>query len=109
MTRPMTDHDLTAIAREVVRQHGHLDCDALSRREKERLDLARAVIDLTAERDAYIEENMRLREVRARMAALADQYDAEARLERREGDVSESINTQATADRIRAALNGETA
>ena len=69
--------------------------------------LARAVIELTAERDAYIEENTRLREVRARMAALADQYDAEARLERREGDVSESINTQATADRIRAALNGD--
>ena len=41
------------------------------------------------------------------MEALADQYDAEARLERREGDVSESINTQATADRIRAALNGD--
>ena len=42
-----------------------------------------------------------------RMEALADGYDAEARLEMREGDVTDSINTQATADRIRAALNGD--
>ena len=68
-------------------------------------DLARAVQSLTAEVDAYREENTRLREQTARMEALADQYDAEARLEMREGDVTESINTQATADRIRAALN----
>ena len=80
MTDPIT------LAREVVRQHGHLDRDALSRREKERLDLARAAL---------------------RMEALADGYDAEARLEMREGDVTDSINTQATADRIRAALNGD--
>ena len=45
MTAP--DRDPLTIAREVARQHGHLDRDALSRREKERLDLARAVIDLT--------------------------------------------------------------
>ena len=74
---------------------------------REARTLARAVIELTAERDAYREENTRHREKIARMAALADQYDAEARLEMREGDVSESINTQATADRIRTALNGE--
>ena len=68
-------------------------------------DLARAVQSLTAEVDAYREENTRLREQTARMEALADQYDAEARLEMREGDVTESINTQVTADRIRAELN----
>lgn len=68
-------------------------------------DLARVVQSLTAEVDAYREENTRLREQTARMEALADQYDAEARLEMREGDVTESINTQITADRIRAALN----
>ena len=71
--------------------------------------LARAVVELTAERDAYREENTRFREQAARVKALADQYDAEARLERREGDVTDSINTQATADRIRTALNGEAA
>ena len=32
-----------------------------------------------------------------------------ARLEMREGYMSESINTQATADRIRTALNGDNA
>ena len=71
--------------------------------------LARAVIELTAERDAYREENTRYREQRARVEALADLYDANARLEMREGNVSKSINTRATADRIRAALNGENA
>ena len=40
------------------------------------------------------------------VADLADAYEAAARLERREGDVTESINTQATSDRIRAALAG---
>ena len=69
--------------------------------------LARAVHSLTAERDAYREENTRYREKIARVEALADLYDANARLEMREGDVSESINTRATADRIRAALNGD--
>lgn len=57
-------------------------------------DLARAVIDLTAKAE--------------RVKALADQYDAWAREEMREGDVNESLHTQTTADRIRAALNGDT-
>ena len=43
----MTTDPIT-IAHEVVRQHGHLDLDALSRREKEHLDLARAVLDFAA-------------------------------------------------------------
>lgn len=49
--------DPCALAREVIRQHGDLDRDALSRREKERLDLARAV---------------------ERVSALADRLDLEA-------------------------------
>ena len=102
------DRDPLTIAREVLDlTHEDETVTVCSVPDNKVAALARAVNELTAERDAYIEENMRLREVRARMAALADQYDAEARLERREGNVSESINTQATADRIRTALNGD--
>ena len=68
--------------------------------------LARAVIELTARLGAYREENTRHRERIARVEVLADLYDANARLEMRGGDVSESINTRAIADRIRTALNG---
>lgn len=42
MTAP--DRDPLTIAREVIRQHGDLDRDALSLRERERLTLARAVV-----------------------------------------------------------------
>lgn len=100
--------DPTALAREVLNAaHEDETVTVCTIPDNKAAALARAVIELTAELNAYREENTRYREKIARMAALADQYDAEARLERREGDVSESINTQATADRIRTALNGE--
>ena len=66
--------------------------------------LARAVIDLTAERDAYIEENMRLREVRARMAALADRLDAEGSALMEDADRTRAYPAHAHAARIRNAL-----
>ena len=81
----------------------------------EAADLARIILDDT-ETDRHMDlytltviEARTLAHAVIRMEALADGYDAEARLEMREGDVADSINTQATADRIRAALNGETA
>ena len=102
------DRDPLTLAREVLDlTHEDETVTVCSVPDNKAAALARAVIELDAELDAYREDNTRHREGRARMEALADQYDAEARLERREGDVSESINTQATADRIRAALNGE--
>ena len=114
----MTDRNIVDLAREVLDDElewGALDPGhhpegraAVYRMANHAPALARAVVELTAELDAYREENTRHREKIARVETLADQYDAEARLEMREGDVSESINTQATSDRIRAALNGET-
>lgn len=79
--------DPTTLAREVVRQHGHLDRDALSRREKERLDLARAVLAV---------------------ADLADQMDDEAATCALDPDLDDSYEDGArdTAARIRTALNG---
>lgn len=68
---------------------------------------ARTVIDLTARLDHERFAHANTAATVKRVEALAEQYDSMARLERREGDVSESINTQATADRIRAALSGE--
>ena len=64
--------------------------------------LARAVIELTAERDAYREENTRLREQTARMAALADELEATAQ----PGTFTGGRQLYC-AHRIRAALNGE--
>ena len=72
-------------------------------------DLARAVVELTAERDAYREENTRLREQAARVKALADRLDAEA-ADDFDGvsGTSVSLVKYETAKAIRAALNGET-
>lgn len=94
--------DPTTLAREVVRQHGHLDRDALSRSERERLDLARAVHDLTVERDAYAKENTRLREQKDRMEALADHWESLV-----SSDEYESAMRNAATD-LRTALNGDT-
>ena len=102
--------DPTALAREVLdAAHEDETVTVCTIPDNKAAALARAVIELTArldaERFAHANAAMRIKCVEA----LADQYDAEARLERREGDVSESINTQATADRIRTALNGDSA
>ena len=81
----------------------------------EAADLARIILaDSEPDRpmDLYtlnVHEARTLARAVARVEALADGYDAEARLEMREGDVTDSINTQATADRIRAALKGDDA
>ena len=73
-------------------------------------DLARAVIELTAERDAYREENTRFREQAARVKALADRLDAAA-ADDFDGvsGTSVSLVKYETAKAIRTALNGETA
>ena len=70
--------------------------------------LARAVVELTAERDAYREENTRFREQAARVKALADRLDheAEARRAARQ-DPLEVLTIRQEAARIRAELNGE--
>ena len=71
-------------AREVIRQHGHLDRDELSRREKERLDLARAVLAVADLADTLDEAGKAL----ASMGVHAD-------------------DRTLYAARIRAALNGD--
>lgn len=70
--------------------------------------LARAVIELTAERDAYREENTRLREQAARVKALADRLD-DAAADDFDGvsGTSVSLVKYETAKAIRAALNGD--
>lgn len=90
--------DPITLAREVVRQHGHLDRDALSRREKERLDLARAVIDLTA--------------TVKRVEALADDMDHDADLLDQTDDLRLHLiaaTHREDATRLRAALKGAAA
>lgn len=71
--------------------------------------LKAALPHLTAERDAYREENTRLREQAARVKALADRLDAEA-ADDFDGvsGTSVSLVKYETAKAIRAALNGET-
>lgn len=72
-------------------------------------DAARAVVELTAERDAYREENTRFREQAARVKALADRLDAAA-ADDFDGvsGTSVSLVKYETAKAIRTALNGET-
>ena len=71
--------------------------------------LARAVVELTAELDAYREENTRFREQAARVKALADRLDAAA-ADDFDGvsGTSVSLVKYETAKAIRAALEGET-
>lgn len=71
-------------------------------------DLARAVIELTAERDAYREENTRFREQAARVKALSDRLDAAA-ADDFDGvsGTSVSLVKYETAKAIRTALNGD--
>ena len=71
-------------------------------------DLACAVIELTAERDAYREENTRFREQAARVKALADRLDAAA-ADDFDGvsGTSVSLVKYETAKAIRTALNGD--
>ena len=62
--------------------------------------LARAVIDLTAERDAY-------REQEARVIALADRLDVVANELEADGEDGYADAARTDAHSIRAALNGE--
>ena len=72
--------------------------------------LARAVDSLTAELDAYREENTRHREKIARVEALADRLDHEAETRRAaRQDPFEVMTIRQEAARIRAALNGDNA
>lgn len=120
--------DPTALAREVLDIHdawgktiaGSDECARASDAFTSALrcnggDLARAVIQLTAELGAYREENTRLREERARMAALADELDREAdRIHVRYMDMGDHAHGlrdayREDAKRIRTALNGDSA
>lgn len=113
--------DPTALAREVLMRDEEADAindrvgyDASSSLYVENgwsaPALARAVIELTAELDAYREENTRHREKIARMEALADRLDheAEARRAARQ-DPFEVMTIRQEAARIRTALNGDSA
>lgn len=114
-----TDRDSTDLAREVLDGAQCLDAlpmTAIVARTQAMISLAeaapalaRAVIELTAERDAYREENTRLREQAARVKALADRLDAEA-ADNFDGvsGTSVSLVKYETAKAIRAALEGET-
>lgn len=70
---------------------------------------SRAVIELTAELDAYREENTRLREQAARVKSLADRLDAEA-ADDFDGvsGTSVSLVKYETAKAIRAAYSAST-
>ena len=121
MTAP--DRDPAALAREVLDIHdawgktiaGSDECARASDAFTSALrcnggDLARAVIELTAELDAYREENTRYREKIARVEALADRLDHEADARRAASrDLFEVMTIRQEAARIRTALNGENA
>ena len=116
----MTDRDITDLSRELLAIDasaigGSIIVDGVDGVDvletvRAAQGVARAVIELTAERDAYREENTRLREQAARVKALADRLDAEAgELYEYSGGMSdESEWLEATATRIRTALDGET-
>ena len=109
MTTP--DRDPVTLAREVVARSERLSGfsysippeaqESVSSMRAEQVkaapDLGRAVINLTAERDAYREENARRREKDARMEALAEDFECM---------VSGPWEPQDVAARIRVALNG---
>ena len=111
----MTDRDITDLARELLAIDasaigGSIIVDGVDVLETVRAaqGVARAVIELTAERDAYREENTRLREQAARVKALADRL-GHAAADDFDGvsGTSVSLVKYETAKAIRAALNGE--
>ena len=101
--------DPVTIAREVL-ETAHEDdtITVCSVPDNKAAALALAVQSLTAEVDAYREENTRFREQAARMEALADRLTAEAAddFDGASG-TSVSLVKYETAKAIRAALNGE--
>ena len=106
----MTDRDITDLARELLTIDtsaigGSIIVDGVDVLETVRAaqTVARAVIELTAERDAYREENTRLREQVARVRTVADELEAAAQ----PGTFTGGRQLYC-AHRIRAALNGET-
>ena len=102
--------DPLAIAREVLETaHEDETVTVCSVPDNKAAALARAVVELTAELDAYREENTRFREQAARVKALADRLDAAA-ADDFDGvsGTSVSLVKYETAKAIRAALNGET-
>ena len=100
--------DPTALAREVLdAAHEDETVTVCTIPDNKVAALARAVHSLTAEIDAYREENTRYREKIARVEALADRLDheAEARRAARQ-DPFEVMTIRQEAARIRDALNG---
>ena len=94
--------DPTALAREVLdAAHEDETVTVCTIPDNKAATLARAVIELTAERDAYREESTRLREEIARVEALADWLEATAQPSTFTGG-----RQLYCAHRIRAALNG---
>lgn len=103
--------DPTTLAREVLdAAHEDETVTVCTIPDNKVATLARAVIELTAELDAYREENTRYREEIARVEALADRLDheAEARRAARQ-DPFEVMTIRQEAARIRDALNGKNA
>ena len=115
-TKPLTSEDLPALSVYVLTRFEDLARANDQAEIKEVFedfiafapDLARAVIELTAERDAYREENTRFREQAARVKALADRLDAAA-ADDFDGvsGTSVSLVKYETAKAIRTALNGD--
>ena len=107
--------DPTTLAREVLdAAHEDETVTVCSVPDNKAAALARAVIELTAEIDAYREENTRHREKIARMEALADRLDAAGLYARNHPDADVGLQAVARADRglaaqIRTALNGDSA
>ena len=101
--------DPTALAREVLdAAHEDETVTVCTIPDNTAAALARAVIELTAELDAYREENTRHREKIARVEALADRLDHEAETRRAaRQDPFEVMTIRQEAARIRTALNGE--
>ena len=81
----------------------------------EAADLARIILDDT-ETDRHMDlytltviEARTLAHAVDAVAKLADTYEAWARQDMADGDVADAVHAQGVANRIRAALNGETA
>ena len=105
LSRELLAIDTSAIGGSIIVDGAELTAETVRAAQK----VARAVVELTAERDAYREEDTRLREQAARVKALADRLDAEA-ADDFDGvsGTSVSLVKYETAKAIRAALNGET-
>ena len=99
----MSDHYTPSL--DEIRRHWGLAVD-VHRRTERLAEFDRAVIELTAELDAYREENTRHREKNARVEALAEKHETTAR-NMGSGSYGGALAAK-IAQEIRAALNGET-